>query len=189
VGVGIVLAAMLGAGMIAACAEPTRDRVLRFFFDGVPEPDAPQQVGYPAPTTTGDAIAGPAGSVPAAAAAFPHEPFRDNRCQGCHDTTSGGLIRSVENGLCARCHPDVPGPDRFVHGPVAVRACLFCHEAHASVEPGLLAAPEAELCLQCHANEDLSKGVHHPPDAEARCGECHDPHGGADRFFVRSRGA
>jgi predicted CXXCH cytochrome family protein len=210
--------AILAAGPVVvlsglACSEATRHRVLEFLFDGVPQPGAETTVGY---APSGRRMA-PAGMDPSAVTeaparqVFPHPPYRDGRCGRCHRPLDGQLFRRPEEGLCQGCHTEVPGEVRYVHGPVAVSACAFCHHHHGSSRPKLLLDDVTALCLSCHQRQDLTEGPHHetisetakrrnvetihdpqsaipnpqsPIDARP-CTDCHQPHGGADRFFLR----
>ncbi|GMU21889.1 MAG: hypothetical protein AMXMBFR13_19770 [Phycisphaerae bacterium] len=176
--------------LVAACSDPqSRYRVLSFFFDGVPEPGAaPPPRGYqPRLSPAAQAMAGAAEERPAAIPlTYSHVPYRDNRCDVCHNPGSGLLFRTAQEGLCRKCHPDVPGEVPFVHGPVAVDDCLACHSPHAAAWPGLLVQDPAKLCLRCHVRAELTTGPHHATIDTRACGDCHKPHGGADRFFLRA---
>lgn len=179
----VVAFALTGFAITAlpACSDSTRYEMLSFFFDGVPKPGTEQV----------DSVAD--GDVPGAVPGsrrrpvvqiFSHTPYRENRCGGCHDQTSGSLVRPIDDGLCLGCHNDLIRPLEYVHGPVAVEGCYVCHHYHASEFKGLLRAPADELCFECHAASDLGEGPHHDALEETSCAECHDPHGGSDPFFL-----
>ncbi len=186
---GLLAASALGV----ACAETTRYRVLSFFIDGVPPPG----------TTPGlrESASGQAQSLdPTQTAGGPerrpsrwqivhfHPPYRKNRCSECHNRDTGQLVQPPEEGLCRTCHTDIPGDARYVHGPVAVDACVFCHHHHQSIHPKLLLRDVMSICYRCHQAEDLTRGEHHNtvgrPDG-GPCIDCHSPHGGDDRFFLK----
>ena len=80
---------------------------------------------------------------------------------------------------------DLPGDARYVHGPVVVSDCFFCHHYHNSIYAGVLIAESTDLCLRCHNGADLTKGAHHEALDQSACTECHDPHVGDNRFFVK----
>ena len=186
--------------MCLACSQTTRYQVLSFFFDGVPEPGHAR--------ATADALGGDRNrpAVEPSPAVLPkryytHTPFRENRCQGCHDPTSGQLIRSVSEGLCRTCHADLIADARFVHGPAAVDDCTACHHFHGASFPNQLLVDPVATCLNCHDREDLSGGDHHPSaptplsvgatrqaDDQRSCVECHNPHAGDNRFFLKRAG-
>lgn len=182
----VLSATAITLAVLAACAGTNRQEVLSFFFDGVPPPggvpsDAVKRDG-PTPDATG--------ATKLAAAPqqfFPHTPYRENKCEGCHDSTSGQLVRPIQEGLCLTCHSKVVEEKKFVHGPVAVGDCALCHHYHGSPLPNLLLVDTIPTCLNCHDRNDLSAGEHHAK-AEQSCTECHDPHGGDDRFFVKRAG-
>lgn len=172
----------------AACSQTNRYRMLNFFFDGVPDPSkAAQADGARDPSLAGqgEEAAGGASEPKPRVVSYPHPPYRDNRCGACHDVTTGGLFRSPQEGLCESCHGDVPGKVRYVHGPVAVSDCLFCHHPHTSTIPKLLLHKPADLCLQCHDRDDLTTGTHHDETDESSCTDCHGAHGGDHPFFLK----
>ncbi len=182
----LMIAIVTAAGLVvaSACAPDTRDRMLRFFIDGVPEPGVQQQVGY-----TPVRIAAPMPSALSAAAPnaplFSHTPYRQDRCDGCHSFETGGLVRSLDDGLCLNCHAPLITKVKYAHGPAAVGDCTFCHHYHASrIENQLLFNLKA-LCAQCHETDDLTTGPHHAAIATQTCTNCHDPHGSGDRYFLK----
>ena len=178
----MVFSAMAALGALAACAGKNRYEVLSFFFDGVPQPGA-----IPAGDTravSGDGI--PAAVVPTAAPErfYPHTPYKQNRCEGCHNADSGQLVQPIKDGLCLICHVRLLEGKAFLHAPVAVGDCGLCHHPHGSPFPSLLLKDPIKTCLQCHDSEELSPGPHHAQSSRA-CHECHDPHGEQDRFFIK----
>jgi predicted CXXCH cytochrome family protein len=185
--VASLLVLLAAAAAIPACSEEKRHRVLSFFFDGVPEPGAtPPPRGYePLPSRGQRVFAIPPERAVPEVMTFAHEPFRAGDCTGCHQRTTGELLRPVDQGLCQSCHADVPGPATFVHGPVAVRDCLFCHHPHGSTHPAILVDDATRLCLSCHERTDLTGGAHHAEVDLRACIACHDPHAGDDRSFLK----
>ena len=181
----LLVAALAGCAVCAACSTTTRYRVLSFFFDGVPPPGS--GAGTKATVEGAGAVSGDIEATsPAPPVRFlPHTPYRQNRCDGCHDSGSGQLIRSVEDGLCLTCHSALVAEARYVHGPVAVSDCTVCHHHHSSPYANLLVRDPVATCLQCHDRDDLSVGEHHSAIGQRSCGDCHNPHGGNDRFFLK----
>ncbi|MCP4593501.1 MAG: hypothetical protein GY842_22415 [bacterium] len=180
---------IVGAGVVAACSEETRYRTLRFFFDGVPDPGAPPPPrGYPArvPPTGTPEVAETPKRKPSGKTIWSHAPFRDNKCGDCHRARSGS-VPTAQEGLCARCHRDIPGDPPYVHGPVAVNDCSACHHHHSSVYPKLLLDERSALCARCHRREDLTAGRYHAADGEQACVDCHDPHAGDNPFLLKLR--
>ncbi|MBI1827507.1 MAG: hypothetical protein HY287_18035 [Planctomycetes bacterium] len=181
----LILVSVIGVApaMIVACTEATKYKTLSFFFDGVPPPGSASTANAAAPNNRDDNLGAPA-PVATPKRSYPHTPYRDNRCEGCHDVAGGGLVRPIKEGLCLTCHTKLLEGVRYVHGPVAVRDCTVCHEYHASPYPNLLSNDPTTTCLNCHDRSDLS-AESHPPTLEQGCVDCHNPHGGTDRFFVK----
>jgi len=182
----LVVCALAGVLVaLAACAGKSRHEVLSFFFDGVP----PEGSASASSSNAGAPRNEVPGAAPAQVAAqyFPHTPYRENKCEACHDATSGQLVRPIEQGLCLTCHGTLVESKRFVHAPVAVGDCSLCHHHHGSNLANLLLVDPVKTCLNCHERSELSDGSHHA-QAERACNDCHDPHGGDDRFFVKRSG-
>ncbi len=185
-----MLAASLATAVaLAACSQTTKFHVLSFFFDGVPPPGVRSEAEQASEAgTKGGASAGaPEKPAETSSKYFTHTAYAQHRCGSCHNKQTGNLFRRPEEGLCQTCHTDPPGRARFVHGPVAVNACLFCHHPHVAPFPGVTLLDVPELCVQCHDPADLALGAHHDVPNRSRCTECHNPHGGDNRFFLKHR--
>ncbi|UCG32018.1 MAG: hypothetical protein JSU68_10175 [Phycisphaerales bacterium] len=174
--------------LLPACSEPTRYRVLSFFFDGVPEPGQVQDAGDEVDPQAAPEPAGPSDALARRRPVFAHPPYRENSCGTCHTRFGGGLRQTPEDGLCQTCHPDIPGDLEFVHGPLAVNSCLSCHDPHASSHPAILLGEVNDVCFSCHRRNDLTKRPEHEPEQELSCTDCHGAHGGSDRYFLRRGG-
>lgn len=188
----MVLAFLPSAAFVALACAPdpeTRYRVLSYFFDGVPDPNAPAPAVEP--TITGDALtavdsAGPAGpEVPIKRMFYAHTPYRKNQCGGCHNRRTGRMFRPLGEGLCVGCHRDLVKDLPYLHGPAVVNACAFCHHYHGSSHPKMLLDEASRLCFRCHERDDLTVGEHHTTVDQETCVACHDAHGGTDRFFLK----
>ncbi len=181
------------AGLTLACNEAARFHALNFFFDGVPEPGAPapdsdvkqEQEAMQGETESGPEVPDSTHPVVAVKQYFIHPPYKEFQCRRCHQPAGVDLVATPQEGLCARCHPGIPGDAPFVHGPVAVRDCLFCHHYHESAIPGMLLLPPDDTCLRCHDRDDLTTGSHHDAIDEQHCIACHDPHAGTVRYFLK----
>ncbi len=189
---------LAGAGLcvppvlLASCADSTKHRLLTFFFDGVPKP------GEEAPVEGYRGIGRGATSRPfnratmrpsSAGVVYAHTPYAQNKCGGCHERSTGRLIVSEKEGLCRICHTKAFDDARYVHGPVAVNACYFCHHYHSSGRPAMLLDEPSALCLLCHKPGDVAADrPHHAEIEERSCLECHDPHKGNNRFFLTQDG-
>lgn len=191
--VAICLTAAAITGLSVACNATARYRVLRFFFDGVPEPGqkdaAPEDESEPGQASAAESVGDQASAQPAVAPKpyHLHPPFKEFQCRRCHQPAGVALVATPQEGLCSRCHQGIPGDVQYVHGPVAVRDCLFCHHPHESPERGMLLYPPNETCLRCHDRADLTVGPQHAEFEQSLCIDCHDPHGGSVRFFLKRK--
>ena len=114
-----------------------------------------------------------------------HPPYKEKRCEGCHDKAEeSGLIKRRDE-LCFVCHPKIID-NLYAHGPAAVGACLECHEPHSSSNKSLLKVEKAKLCAVCHKEPRLAQSMHDKVTASGLlCTDCHDPHAGAAKYFLR----
>jgi predicted CXXCH cytochrome family protein len=171
--------ALVIAGLCLAwpgCSVEKNYELLSFFFDGVPDPNAPVTRG---------------GIGTAVVIASAHSAFADRRCEACHGSTVGfGVVvtgfAELDASVCPTCHTGIADEYPRLHGPVAGGECLWCHEPHESRYPNLQAWASPELCLGCHRLE--LESMAQPPEHEdlARdCLDCHMAHGGEHRYFLR----
>ena len=167
--------------LFAGCSSERRYKVLSFFFDGVPNPNAP------AAGTQDEFAAQRAGGV-AIPIAYTHKPYAENKCSACHENATGRFddFQKLESSICLRCHQDVTDKYPVMHGPVAAAECNLCHVPHESSIPKLLRDTAPAVCVQCHQSELLSP---EPPEhlmADKSCLECHSGHGGAKHGLLKS---
>ncbi len=185
-----VLAAVVALN-VASCSQSSKHRILTFFFEGVPDQGAAAETVEESASLPEDDGSPRAFERPELVKPkfYWHPPYRNNRCNECHDVYQGKLIKKPEEGLCISCHTDPPGDREFVHGPVAANACLMCHHQHMSPNPRMLLAEVKSICFRCHQLDDLLVGKKHHAvlgaEAPPVCIECHDPHGGNNRFFLK----
>jgi predicted CXXCH cytochrome family protein len=160
---------LAAAAVWGGCSVEKNYDLLSFFFDGVPDPNAP---------LTDWTVKG---GLPASYMA--HKPFEEGRCTECHPK----LFVPVQNGsqVCMKCHEGKDREKARMHGPVAANACLFCHSPHDSVYPALLRRAPQQLCRQCHDQFLLDTGrvAAHADDAR-NCLDCHNGHGGSNAYFL-----
>lgn len=169
---------------MSACSAASHHELLRFFFDGVPDPDAVAAAAEAAPTPA------PAlGPMPIAVQEHltVHRPYADGRCDKCHASRAGKpaelssifqgvpmLLEPVEK-LCFKCH--TIEPKRYLHAPAASGQCILCHEPHRTPNKRmLLAKTTRELCSRCHSGPTFQTERDHSRYGERECIECHDPH-------------
>jgi predicted CXXCH cytochrome family protein len=174
---GIAVGA-IAAALWSGCSIEKHHGILSFFFDGVPNPDqwqhataAERQVAMrQSPTYT------------------IHQPFAEDRCSDCH--TGFQIARTADSKLCMNCHQGKTDEHRFMHGPVAATACLWCHAPHESAFPALLKNSPRDVCIQCHTPAMLETStVPEHADPTSNCISCHSGHGGEVRFFLHNPAA
>jgi len=166
---------------LAACQPAVRYRTLSFFFDGVPDPNAPQAPSHtqtreaalyhPEPRATPDRpIPPPIVSV--------HKPYAENQCQQCHDMSKRFVPMAVDPTLCDKCHKEQRIREGWDHGPVNLGTCIPCHSRppHDSIWPHLLAKPVPDLCLDCHLEDVTRVAAYHLVPELPQCTLCHDAH-------------
>lgn len=195
-----LLVCLVACVLLASCSIERRYRVLDFFFDGVPDPNAPARPVGPteprvdfAKLTSAERAEYLTNKIEAPTVYF-HDPVQKRECDACHvfekqDDSKPGwmagmptLIVPIED-LCARCHE--PPEGKYVHGPVATGRCDFCHEPHQSTFPHLLRAETVDkVCLACHSGETFVTQVEHGDLGEASCTTCHDPHASERKHFL-----
>ncbi|MGD0139234.1 MAG: cytochrome c3 family protein [Tepidisphaeraceae bacterium] len=164
----LAILSMLAVG----CSVAKNYKTLSFFFDGVPDPNAPVA------TPVSMSVAGPNGEL-APVKMYRHKPFAEGKCAECHAADKKHLV-TVKAELCVKCHAPAVKQYPVMHAPVAIGQCLWCHEPHESDSPKLLKTTAPELCLQCHDQNLLSSDVKsHQLADQANCLDCHTGHGGA----------
>jgi len=159
------------------CSVEKHYELLSFFFDGVPDPNAPD-----------DLFRDRSGRL--RRPSVMHPPFKEGACEKCHvGAGTFGLTFSgysdVKAQVCFKCHDTLLDAYPLLHGPVAAGGCLWCHEAHLSQYAHLLKTTTPELCMDCHgfSLRATPDGPHE--DLERDCLDCHLAHGGRTRFFLR----
>ena len=188
----IWIAAALLLATLAACGcnSENRYRTLSFFFDGVPDPNAPAGSAAARGAPVGDEFAPNAPVVKA----YIHKPYADGmadskKCAVCHVGATGGFesFQAVTSEVCITCHKDKLTQYPVMHGPVTAVECTICHAAHESTIPGLLNYDAPKVCVQCHQRDLLSAS---PPEhlaADSKCLSCHVGHGGPAHKLLRAQ--
>ncbi len=173
--IGLMLLVFFGV-LVVSCDEVEHYKTLTFFFDGVPPlgqkglqeelinsnfqestQTRPKQLWYV------------------------HEPQKD--CTLCHGKRKQQRGFSLQvrltapvPKLCYGCHADYTVSAPFVHGPVAVGQCLFCHNQHKSKIKHLLKEPEPKLCYLCHDINTVELIPAHFENQQFACTDCHNAH-------------
>ena len=166
------------------CGTPQeRYQVLSFFFDGVPDPDAPKGVVDPRLMAT----TGPA--VMQVKIVSRHKPYVDNQCNSCHRSATGIVTEFTDTYKgCVRCHKTVMTDYPRMHGPVARGLCGWCHTGHESTQLALLKDTPIKVCTQCHDNATLGSKPQQHNDGVSSCLSCHFGHGGKEEFLLKPEG-
>lgn len=174
------------------CSSDRKQAWLEFFFDGVPDPNAPPELRQgpggrrltPAQLALTNAQAQ---AVARRARGSSHPPYASRECQKCHKSKFSQQLLLPREELCLSCHNTFLDGKDYLHSPAVAGACLMCHHPHRSERPHLLLASGAPLCLQCHEVRDLSRIPAHAEPLKLTCYECHNPHGGGNVYFLQPR--
>jgi len=178
--VAVVCSLML-CSLWLGCSTHERYKVLNFFFDGVPNPDA---------LASGPGSRGKGG----AGIVVTHKPYADavasGNCSVCHSSDVSNMLytavtASVSPTICLKCHQDIPHQYPVMHGPVASVECLFCHAAHEANQPALLWKKSPDVCMQCHTRELLDPAQPAHLAADSDCLSCHFAHGAAQHGLLK----
>ncbi|WP_460595048.1 cytochrome c3 family protein [Geomonas sp. Red276] len=114
-----------------------------------------------------------------------HPPYKQKKCDNCHDKSKDSGLKRPKDQLCFMCHPKIL-KGHFLHGPAAVGACLECHDPHSSPNKSLMKLERAKLCVQCHREPRQAKAMHDKVTATGLfCMDCHDPHSGQAKYFLK----
>ncbi|MBI2095766.1 MAG: hypothetical protein HYT89_06325 [Candidatus Omnitrophica bacterium] len=171
----VLLIALLSVLALNGCGPATRGKLLRAFFDGVPDgsgktadavKDARPEGKTEGPESGTKKQAGPA--------TFFHPPFLEGMCDSCHDSTSSQKLIYNGKELCFTCHDDFTKDKKVVHYPVEADECLECHQPHQSDNERLLKKKVPQMCYECHDEKETRDLPAH--QGKEKCLECHDPH-------------
>lgn len=180
----IVLMLLVFLGIfVVSCDEVEHHDVLTFFFEGVPPLGEGQLAEEP-----GDFDSRKFSHTRPEQPWFIHQPRKD--CTLCHDksrqrvfSSQTYLIKPVPE-LCYQCHADYTTSASYVHGPVAVGRCLFCHNPHKSRIEYLLVEPEPQLCYLCHNIDTMKLIPAHLIKQQFACTDCHNAHTSSVKYLL-----
>jgi len=164
--------------LCVGCNDVERYRILTFFFEGVPPVDRaflPAPAAFEDGSDNGTSDGGGTTRARSAQERGSDHPSRD--CTKCHFSRGGNreLVEPIP-GLCYSCHDNYETKGEYVHGPVAVGECKFCHEGHQSQYIHLQKAAQPELCYRCHNRQQMHTIADHEQMQDAVCTECHEVH-------------
>lgn len=114
-----------------------------------------------------------------------HRPWAEKNCLSCHNFQADNKLKLPTNEICSLCHKNfIQGKN--VHGPVAVGACLACHDPHTTANPSLLRKSLDTICFKCHKEKRLADTMHDKIVSNGMlCVDCHDPHSGNLHYFLK----
>ena len=162
--------------LLPGCRSASGQRLLSFFFDGVPAPH-PALAAMPGATPA-------AAPLPARRAGFGvHGPYAAKLCSACHASASSGALVAPREALCQRCHELQQGK-RYLHGPLASGGCTVCHDPHSSQYRYSLVAESSTFCYSCHDPAAVARSNGHAA-TQAECTSCHDAHMSDRKFLLR----
>jgi len=179
--IGLMLLLLLGI-FVVSCDDVEHHDVLTFFFEGVPPLH-----GQLTEDLVDSEFQGLSRKRPQQPW-FIHQPRKD--CSLCHDNSrqrvfsSQTYLKKPVPELCYQCHVDYTTSASYVHGPVAVGRCLFCHNPHKSRIEHLLIEPEPELCYLCHDKETVSLIPAHLVKQQFACTDCHNAHTSSIKYLL-----
>jgi len=128
---------------------------------------------------------------------YVHPPFREQKCQVCHQKGSSALKRDG-GALCYICHFDAAAKFKkgYIHQPVERGECTSCHRPHRSPNKHLLSQEGMDLCYSCHADARLGRshpvgpGIIDPKIGEMMTctSSCHYPHQSRYEYLLQMEG-
>lgn len=172
---------------LTACTTQQRHAWLTFFFEGVPplEGDAPTATVTPAMDST------PTRAIATSSNAEPvwisHAPYRDRKCDACHEVGQALALKGTPRDICLPCHTNVITGASTLHWPLKKGKCMACHRPHLATVPKLLTKPGVALCYECHTPLNVKERVHEPV-RRGRCLACHTAHESAVQGLLRKPG-
>jgi len=170
--------------LIGACSVEKHYRSLSFFFDGVPNPELIRQQAI---SDSLEAIADENEVIAEIGKSdfILHPPYKERKCDHCHNQGQMGSLNESMPQLCTQCHPNLGMQSTFTHGPARGGYCTQCHHPHKAKEEKLLLQSGRELCLNCHDVNSLFAGDFHDSGDESDCISCHNPHGSENHSLLQ----
>jgi predicted CXXCH cytochrome family protein len=147
---------------------------LKFFFDGVPNPQKKKQAAV---TEKKSAQAG------MKLVYSEHGPYAARQCDACHDRAGTNNLVAPKEKLCYNCH-EFQTDKKYIHGPLASGGCLLCHDPHSSKYQKLLVAEPATFCFYCHDPRSIPQDQSHAR-SDIQCTACHDAHMSDKKFLLK----
>ncbi len=163
--------------VFVSCSVEKNRKILSVFFDGVPEPGK----------VTVNQIERETGvkRVPnrnVLQIVSIHPDYKKKDCSKCHKRSISSFLVTDRKKICFTCHKKEKFAGKYVHGPVAVKACNTCHAPHKSVNRKLLLEDGRKLCVLCHRIPVAENSLH---CNDGNCLDCHEPHVSSNKFFLK----
>lgn len=175
-----MLSGLAALVLIPACA--SNQRLLRVFFDGVPDPPgATTEEADPGDTEQAEEDRRPAPMQKV----YLHGPYEAKQCEICHESASANRLALPKSEICRQCHEPETAGKTVVHGPWASGQCAGCHDPHLSRIEHLLLDQGADLCTRCHDRNTFPALEEHREDTGGECLECHEPHASESPYLLR----
>ena len=195
---GFMTGAAILLGCVIGCDQNARYKVLTFFFEGVPKPgeERPRSSWTANQDNTSteqmNDLDKEDGRTVVGEKQGQKRPSRHDFSRDCAQCHTGGLtsgrqeLRTPLPELCYSCHLDLTQGDDYLHGPLNVGECVFCHDPHQSAFIHLQRAPQPDLCYRCHLQDDIALIPGHDLALEGICTNCHEPHGGTGPMLLKA---
>ena len=184
---GIFLVPLCMVSVLCGCDPLTVHKVASTIFDGVPSmPPADQYCkDFHEKTVAEQLASAKRKSSTDATKGSIHPPYKEKKCNNCHDKSKDSGLKRPKDQICFMCHPNIVNKP-MQHGPAAVGACLECHDPHSTSNPSLLKVEKAKVCAVCHKEKRQAAEMHDKViKAGMMCTDCHNPHAGDVKYFLR----
>ena len=178
---------------ITGCNKVDRHKILSFFFDGVPPLEAKTEVREDVAAVDVNEQAVPIKAQGGAKQRRTvHGPNRE--CTQCHKKQEKagrwGMTKLEKDvpEMCYDCHKNYMVSElegQYVHGPVAIGECSFCHDPHDSRFDFLLNESIPQLCYRCHEQRRIELISAHDEDTISRCNLCHEAHSSSKKKLLK----
>ncbi len=120
---------------------------------------------------------------------YSHKFINLKKCSLCHPKKNyNKIIPTKANCTTGICHEGIT-KDKYVHGPVGMKHCLYCHKPHDSKYKKLLNLKDSKLCYFCHREKkkEFTRKFVHAPVKEGKCTNCHDPHESNLKYQLKAK--
>ena len=166
--------------LLGSCSIKKNRKLLSIFFDGVPEPEVIEKI-----STDNVKANNNKSNLRTPQIVSIHPDYKSRKCATCHKRSATGFLKMDKKKICISCHKEEKFSGKYVHGPVAVKACNTCHLPHRSVYRKLLVEEGRRLCDLCHRMPGAGNVKKCMGD---NCLVCHEPHVADNKNFLNQTG-